>query len=235
MKKWTAEEILKLRENYPLLGHRITELFPDRSKYSVLRKADWLDLRVNKKLRKIGKEDKIGYLDIEASQLTANFGWMYSWCIKDQDSNKIHYAVVTRKEIIDGVLDKRIVQELVNKMKEYTMIYTYYGTRFDIPFIRTRAVFWGIDYPPHGEVEHKDLYYLARYKLRLHSNRLECVCDLMGIKGKTHLEPKYWVAANTGNEKALEYILVHNKYDVIILEKMHKKLAEFETKNRRYI
>lgn len=235
MKKWSQQEENLLKDNYPLLGYSVCKLFPDRTKGSVLRKADWLELKVNKKARKAGKVDKIGYLDIESSQLTANFGWMYSWCLKDQDSKTVHSAAVTREEIMKGVLDKRIVQELVELMKQYTLIYTYYGTKFDIPFIRTRAIFWGIDFIPYGEVEHRDLYYLARFKLRLHSNRLECVCDLMGIKGKTHLEPKWWVLANTGNEEAIKYISDHNKWDVVILEEVHKKLGEFEAKTRRYL
>ena len=235
MKKWTESEEILLKDQYPLLGYKVCKLFPDRTKGSVIRKADWLNLRINKKIRKEGKVDKIGYLDIESTQLTANFGWMISWCIKEQDSPKIHTATVTREEIINGVLDKRIVQELIETMKQFTCLYGYYSNRFDFPFIRTRALFWGIDFVPYGEIEIKDLYYLAKFKLRLHSNRLECVCDLMGIKGKTHLEPKMWIMANTGNEEAIKYINDHNKWDVIILEKVHQKLGEFEAKTTRYL
>jgi uncharacterized protein YprB with RNaseH-like and TPR domain len=215
------------------MGYKVCELFPLRTKSSVIRKADWMNLKFNKLARKVGKVDKVGYLDIEATQLTANFGWMISWCIKEQDTKKIHTATVTRDEIITGVLDKRIVEELVETLKQFTQIVTYYGARYDIPFIRTRAIFWGIPFIPYGEIEHKDLYFLARAKLRLHSNRLEVVCDLMGIKGKTHLEPKMWVLANTGNEEALKYINVHNRYDVIILEEVHKKLGEFASNTSR--
>ena len=235
MKKWTQIEENLLKDQYPLQGYKVCKLFPDRTKGSVIRKADWLDLRINKKIRKEGKVDKIGYLDIESTQLTANFGWMLSWCIKEQDCKKIHTATVTRDEIINGVLDKRIVQELIDTMKQFTCLYGYYSNRFDFPFIRTRALFWGIEFVPGGEIEIKDLYYLAKFKLRLHSNRLECVCDLMGIKGKTHLEPKMWIMANTGNEEAIKYINDHNKWDVIILEEVHKKLGEFEAKTRRYL
>jgi uncharacterized protein YprB with RNaseH-like and TPR domain len=120
-------------------------------------------------------------------------------------------------------------------MKQFTCLYGYYSNRYDFPFIRTRALFWGIEFVPYGEIEIKDLYYLAKFKLRMHSNRLEAVCDLIGVKGKTHLEPKMWILANTGNEEALSYVLEHNKWDVIILEEVHKKLGGFEAKTKRYL
>ncbi len=232
-KNWTKEEELKLRENYPLMGNRVCSLFPSRTKPSVLRKADWMNLKLDKKARKVGKVDKVGYLDIESTGLTGNFGWLISWCIKEQDSKKIHSAFVTREEILNGILDKRIVQELVDTMKQFTLIVTYYGARFDIPMVRTRAIFWGIPFIPYGEIEHKDLYFLARSKLRLHSNRLDSVCDLMGITGKTRLEPRIWVSANTGNEESIKYITEHNRWDVIILEEVHRKLGEFASSTSR--
>jgi uncharacterized protein YprB with RNaseH-like and TPR domain len=232
-KKWSVEEENKLRENYPFLGYKVLSLFPDRSKPSVIRHADWMNLKFDKKARKESKVDKVGYLDIESTGLTGNFGWLISWCIKEQDSKKILSAHVTREEILDGTLDKRIVQELVETMKQFTLIITYYGARFDIPMVRTRAIFWEIPFIPYGEIEHKDLYFLARSRLRLHSNRLDSVCDLMGISGKTHLEPRIWVSANTGNEESIKYIVEHNRWDVIILEEVHRKLGEFASTTAR--
>ena len=235
MKKWSKTEEELLRINYPLMGYRVCQLFPSRSKYSVLRKSDWMELKVNRKLRKEKKPDKIGYFDIEASQLNANFGFLYSWSIKPQDSSKVVSEIISRKEILEGTLDKRIVKDAIEELKKYTLIYSYYGSRFDFPFLRTRALDWGLEFIPYGELEHRDLYYLARSKLRLNRNRLENVCDLLGIKGKTHLEPRMWVLANTGNQEALNYILNHNIQDVLILEKVHQKLAEYEAHSRRFL
>lgn len=234
-KTWSDDEIALLRLNYPLLGYKVCELFPSRTKSSVIRKADWLDLRVNKKIRKAAKEDRVGYFDIEASQLNANFGWMYCWSIKVKDEKTIISACVNKKEIQDGTLDKRIVSELVEALKGFTAIYTYYGTGFDFPFARTRALSHGLEFIPYGELEHHDLYYLVKSKLRLHRNRLENACELVGIKGKTHLDPEKWVLANTGNEDAIKYIFNHNVADVVILEELHKKLAPFEARNRRSV
>jgi uncharacterized protein YprB with RNaseH-like and TPR domain len=234
MKKWSKKEITTLQSLYPVMGYNVCILFPKRTKAAVLRKAELLNLKVNKKLEQL-QEDRIGYLDIEASQLKANFGIMYSWYIKVQGKNEFYSAHITREELLDGTLDKRVVQELVDTLKHFTLIYTYYGSRFDIPFVRTRALIHNIEFIPRGIVQHRDLYYLARRVLCLHSKRLEVVCSAFGIKGKTHLEERFWVRANTGDPESIEYICKHNKADVVILEKAHLRLAPFESMGRRWL
>jgi len=139
------------------------------------------------------------------------------------------------KEIQDGSLDKRIIIHLIHTLSQFKRVYTFYGTKFDIAFARTRALYHGLAFVPYGLVEHKDLYYLVKRILKIHSNRLESVADLLGIKGKTHLDPRVWVQANSGNVDAIGYILDHNKKDVLLLEEVHKKLQEYEARTRRYL
>lgn len=228
--KWTKDEIKILAKYYPAIGTRVQEFLPNRSISSLSHKASRLGIYF--KDLAIGK---IGFFDIECSQLQADFGFMYSWYIKTLGEEEYYFGCITAEEIRDGTLDKRIIEELVEALKKYKRIYGFYSSRFDVPFSRTRALAHGIEFVPYGLVEHRDLWYLVRRILKLHRNRLECVCDLFGIKGKTHLEPKTWVTANTGNADALKYILEHNRMDVIILEKVYKKISEFEAKSRRYM
>lgn len=175
------------------------------------------------------KEDalKIGYLDIEASQLKGNFGIMLSYAIKERGVDKIYCGTITKKDMDKETLDKDLVKKCINDMKRFDVVMGYYSTKFDIPFIRTRAMYWDIDFPLYGELQHKDIWYMVRSKMCLNSNRLEVACRHLGIEGKTHLDGSQWVLAAAGNKKALEYVLEHNKYDVIILEKLHDKVKEF--------
>ncbi len=170
---------------------------------------------------------KIGYLDIETSNLKANFGIMLSYAIKEKGNKKILCDTITKKEIDDGTLDKRLVRQCIEDMKKFDVVMGYYSTKFDIPFIRTRAMYWGIDFPMYGELQHKDVWYMVRAKMCLHSNRLESACKHLGIEGKTHIDSLYWIRALSGDKKALDYILDHNKKDVVILEKLHDKVKEF--------
>jgi uncharacterized protein YprB with RNaseH-like and TPR domain len=94
--------------------------------------------------------------------------------------------------------------------------------------MRTRALIDGVDFPYFGSIKHEDVYYWARYKLRLNSNRLETVCrTLFGETEKTHLEFKYWADATRGGVKALDWILDHNKRDVRDLERVYDVLVNY--------
>jgi uncharacterized protein YprB with RNaseH-like and TPR domain len=227
---WTKEDIKILEKYYPSIGARVQEFLPERSKSSISHKASRLGISYKDLC-----DGKIGFFDIETTGLNADFAWMYSWAIKTLGEDETYYAVVTQDEIREGILDQRIIEELVETLKKYKRIYTYYGSRFDVPFARTRALFHNLDFVPYGLVEHRDLYYLVRRILKLHRRRLENVCDILGVTGKTHLEPRIWVMANTGDEESLEYILDHNIKDVLILERVYKRLQEFEAKTRRYL
>ena len=230
MSEWLKTEYKVLKKYYPVLGTKSTKFLPDRTIDSIEHRARRLGI----KYTPIG-EGPVGFLDIETSGLQADFNFMFSWSIKTADKKEIFSSVITLEELRNGELDKRIVKELIKTIYNYKRIYTYYGTLFDIPFIRTRALYHKLEFIPYGLVQHKDVYYLARRILRIHSKRLESVCSLLGIKGKTHLEPRIWVMANTGNAKALKYILEHNKADVIILEKAYKRLQTYEGRTRRFI
>ena len=111
---------------------------------------------------------------------------MLSWAIKTRDTSETTSALITKEEIFDGDYDKRIVEMLCEELNNYDTLLTYYGTRFDIPFIRTRAIDNGIRFPFYREVSHKDLYYQVRSKLRLNSNSLKTATEFLGIRGKTN-------------------------------------------------
>jgi len=182
------------------------------------------------------RELRVGYLDIEASDLQADFGYMLSWYIKRRGKNEYDYSIITKDEIFRYEFDKRLTKELLEALNNYDVIYTHYGAdrRFDLPFIRSRAYKWGLEdmLPDKGEKFLMDTWPIARNKLKLHSNRLDSIAEAVGIKGikKTPLSGQTWVLASAGHPESLEYIAKHNKHDVIILERIHKKLEKVETK-----
>lgn len=170
---------------------------------------------------------KIGYFDIEAGGLHANFDYMLTYAIKTRDKKEFYTGIITKKEIFDCEFDKRLLKQLIDDLLKYDVIITYYGTRYDIPFIRTRSLSWNIDFPVFGVVKHKDVYYMVRNKMCLHRNKLESACAMLGIKGKDHVKGNFWMKACVGDKKALKHVMNHNIKDVIILEKLHKKLERF--------
>ena len=178
-----------------------------------------------------GHKERIGYLDIETSNLVADFGIVLSWAIKDGSSKQIFSSVLTPKDIKKatfGSEDKRLVADCLKAMQQFDRIVTYYGSRFDVPFLRARALSTGLEFPNYGTMKHTDLYFILRGRVALSSKRLENACRvLLGETQKTRIDSKYWRAGVRGDEKSLAYILDHNLKDVLDLEKLYLKMIHF--------
>ena len=229
--KWTEDEV-RILDQYErtaksafVLYQEVRKAGYNRTYKAVTRKIESLGLRKPKRYV-TGHEKTIGYLDIESTGFSANIDLMLSWCIKPR-GGKVVGAVITREELMSDNQDARIVEQLVDEMNKYDVIMTYYGTRFDIPFIRTRALYHGTQFPMYRQKSHKDLYYVVRSKLKLQRSSLMAATEFFGIAGKTRVRPEYWQKARWGDAKSLKYIYDHNVADVAILERLHRKIEDY--------
>lgn len=180
--------------------------------------------------------EKIGYWDIEASNLVADYGIMLSWAIKDGQSDKIITDVLTPADVKTDTEDKRIVASCVEALGKFDKIVTYYGTGYDFPFLRARAAITGVEFPGYGSLLHKDCYYIVRSKFKLSSRRLENACkQLLGSSDKTKIDAKYWRNGVRGDKESLKYILDHNIKDVTDLEKLYLYVEPFVKGSRTSI
>ena len=179
--------------------------------------------------------EKIGFLDLECTGLKANWDFILSYCLKELDG-PILGRHLTRKEIISYEFDKNLTGELLADIRKFDRITTYYGQRFDIPFAKSRAEKWGLDFPAYRDLWQTDVYFIAKANLLLHSTRLEQVCKLLDIPSKEHkLEPDIWQMAQAGHEESLDWIHTHCMEDVISLEAVYKRLQKYTVPAKRSI
>ena len=179
-------------------------------------------------LQEVGDNLKVGYFDIEASNLKANFGFVISWYILDRDGT-YHGRTISPKEVLnDKPPDKKILQELIDCFNSFDIIYTYYGTKFDLPFVRTRSIIAGLDFPVVGSLKHKDTYYIIKNKFNLHRKSLEVACEvLLGKTNKTHWMGDHWIGAVQGKSDSLAYIDEHCRNDVFDLKALSELAIEY--------
>lgn len=186
-------------------------------------------------IEEVQQGERVGFLDIETSNLAADFGIVLSWCIKPAGKNKkILYGVISKEDLTSGDLDKRILGDCIDAMRKFDRLIGHYSSRFDFPFLRTRALYWDMDFPTYGEIIQEDVWDIARRVLKLHSNRQDSVSEtILGKSQKTRFSARHWIMALQGDEEALKYVLDHNKKDVLDLEKNYNKLQQFTRKGRR--
>lgn len=176
---------------------------------------------------------RVGYLDIETTNLNADFGYIITWMIKKAGKKVYDWASLTRDDVLDYTMDQRVVLELLTALEKYDVVYTHYGSdrRFDVPYIRSRAYAWGLEeyLPVVDNVFLMDTYPISRNRLKIHSNRLDSIADLLGVSiKKTPLSGMVWRYAALGHPDAVRLVLHHNKRDVQILEEIHKRLKIIE-------
>jgi len=174
-------------------------------------------------------KERIGYFDIEASNLNANFGYVFSYAIAT-DGKKVLGRVLRPKEIRTGAFDSALMAELCNDLRKFNRIVVHYGGdgRFDCPFVRSRALKAHADFPLYKEIYVSDTWRIARNKLKLSSNRLDTICKFFGIEAKTHpMDFDRWCLAMTGDTESLDYIWAHNVEDAISLREVYHILNPY--------
>jgi uncharacterized protein YprB with RNaseH-like and TPR domain len=174
---------------------------------------------------------RIGILDIESSGLRADFAVTFCVVIKifGRDEIRTFKIDIRQRNMMEA--EKRMLKELVHYMRGLDGVITYYGTGFDIPFLRTRMLAHGmVNYI--RKVRHLDLYYTVRGKLLLSRNRLMNVIEMLQtsdgtVPDKGRVEPAKWMRCIfAGDELALNEIVAHCVEDVLALESALLKLQD---------
>lgn len=165
--------------------------------------------------------------DLECSNLNANFGHLICGGMKDIGKGGVFVRSLTDYDDFKSTRpnDKRLAKELRDKLSEADVWVTWYGLRFDVPFLNTRLLYHGLD--PLPPIPHVDGWRVARYQMRLNSNRLETVSNFLGIAEKTPLKGPTWEYASAGDEASIRYVIKHCKQDVIVLEQAYQRLLPF--------
>jgi RNase_H superfamily len=147
---------------------------------------------------------------------------MFCGCSADPLTNKVTTFRIDKYKSYRNDLrnDRNLVVDIVDYLSDADLLVTYYGKRFDIPFLNSRILYWrqrGTDIPHLENIPHIDLYDTARRRLALHSNRLASVSAFLGNSAKTSVDLSIWMDAAYGDKAALEHIVDHCKIDVVTL------------------
>ena len=156
------------------------------------------------------------YLDIETTGLSRHYANLT--VIGVALENQRPYTLV---QLLENNLS---AAKLLKTLEGVDEIYTYNGSRFDLPYVKARL---GIDLKQH--FKHTDLMYDCwRHGLK---GGLKVVERLVGIRRKLtevdgYMAVRLWYDyINNNNRKALQTLLAYNAEDVVNLRMLRRKLG----------
>lgn len=151
-------------------------------------------------------------------------GYIMSCSIKELGKPTVHYLENRTED------DYEITKDILEWLHKADYIVTHNGKKFDIPFIRARAVVHGLQPPsPHKDI---DTLVIAKKTFRFTRNTLANLCEELGVKNckLTHSKfpgAKLWVECMKGNDEAWKEMRAYNEMDVISLEEVYLKLRSW--------
>jgi len=170
------------------------------------------------------EKSTFAFFDLETSNLDASIGFIICGAVGDRHGEKEVFVAQKNEEGLFDDHESCVVMR--DRLESFDYVVTFYGTGFDIPYINTRLVM--NNERPIDRLRHIDMYYVARHRLKLHSNRLQVVSEtLFGDSNKTRVIGPIWTKALMGDVESLNYITEHCLVDIDELRAVFEKLRGF--------
>lgn len=146
---------------------------------------------------------------------------LLSFSYKWLDEKKVE--CVTRLDFRDKS-DKSITKALWKVLNEANVVVAHNGKAFDNKKAQAKFVEHGLS--PVSPFTTVDTREIARAHFKFNSNKLDDLGKLLGVGRKIRIEEGFdlWLKCMDGNKKAFAKMAEYNKQDVVLLEKVYKKL-----------
>jgi uncharacterized protein YprB with RNaseH-like and TPR domain len=166
-------------------------------------------------------------LDIEASNLSADFGIILTFGSKVVGKGRPSVLNILDYRDVSGDLiraEKRMLVDICKVMLSADVWLTHYGTWYDLVFINSRLLYHGMPVLPPS-YPHIDTWKISRNRLKLRNNRLATIQQFLNLPSeKNAIQPEQWIRALGGHKSSMDYIVEHNRRDVLVLEEAYNRL-----------
>lgn len=168
--------------------------------------------------------------NVNLNQIVTDWHVM-SWSAKwlDDPPNKVMYMDQRNAKSVQD--DKAILQGIWELLNEADVVITQNGINFDQKKLNARFIMNGMQ--PPGSYKHIDTKKIASKVFGFTSNKLEYMTDKLCTTYKKQKHKKFpghemWEQCLAGNLEAWKEMESYNKYDVLSLEELYKKLIPWD-------
>ena len=140
-------------------------------------------------------------------------------CWKWEDDKEVQYAHWDSKQD-----DKFLLQKFIKVVNQADELIGHNSDKFDLAWVRTRCLFHNIEVFPNYKTI--DTLKISRSKFKFNSNRLNYIAQYLGIGQKIKTDYNLWKdIVLKKDKKAMANMIKYCQKDVLLLEKVYKKLA----------
>lgn len=146
-----------------------------------------------------------------------NTGYTLCWAAKWLGDDTVYYDSIRRTS------PKQMAKNIHALLDEADAVIHFNGKRFDIPTLNKDFLLNGIR--PPSPYKHIDLLTTVRTQFRFTSNKLDHVCEQLGIGNKTkHAGAELWIKCMAGDKESWDMMEEYNVRDVEMTEELYSFL-----------
>jgi len=159
-------------------------------------------------------------IETSTSNFKANSGFLV--CVGFKALGKPVEILQRNNMLPDPLNDRTLVQQVYQKLISADMWITHNGKWFDIPYMQSRLLKWGL--APLPAIPNFDTCELGFKRLKI-KNSLEAMGEYFGCKIKKYkVSMDTWIRAYVGNKAAMAEIVRHCEADVKLTEQVYLSL-----------
>ncbi len=118
---------------------------------------------------------------------------------------------------------KKMIKAAHKLLEEADAVVHYNGKKFDRAVLNKEFLLLGLN--PTSPTKDIDLYSVVKKNFKFNSNKLDYVCQMLGLGSKTkHKGMDMWKGVLDGNEEDQKAMLEYNVGDVVLLERLYDVL-----------
>ena len=161
------------------------------------------------------KAGAIAFVDIEASNLKADFGTVVVVSIKPYGLPPVTFSAKPGR-------DKALLKQVAAELAKYPVWVTFYGKMFDIPFINSRLLV--NEMSPLPKHHHIDMYWIVKLQTALsRRNQAHLLEWLETPQKKMSVSPNVWANMPAEPEASLAVLVERCESDVSGLEALYNR------------
>lgn len=175
-----------------------------------------MQLKAEEALPLLELSNKLAFVDIESANLNADFGTCVVVSVKPYNGKPVTFTAPPGR-------DKQLLRDATAEMHKYQCWVTFFGRRFDVPFLNSRLLYHGL--PLLEKRHHIDLWMTMKMRTHLSRRNQAHLLNWLGTpESKMSVSPNVWAEMAVKPSEKLEILRERCESDVIGLQAMYERV-----------